>query len=107
MKTANGTQEIEIYNLASEDKQPITALLTSDWRKFSFSSKSGVRIRTVYSENYNDVYLKNAYQYKIKITDSSKDVWNCGTDRAYAGCKSVKDGKFFWSGNYLVENQGR
>ena len=107
MKTENGTQKIEIYNLANEDKQPIIATLTSDWRIFSFSSKRGVRIRTVYSENYNNVYLKNAYQYKIAIMDSSKDFWNCGTDRANSRCDSVNDGKFFWSGNYLVENQGR
>ena len=97
-------EQVKIFRLASGGRQLVTAHLTKEWQEFSFSSINGVRIFHVWRKNNSTVYLRYPEEYNIKI--EGKEDWVCGTNKAVERCKSVQAGKFFWSGDYIVTNQG-
>ena len=100
LRGATGSERVEIYNYR-EQSDPIKEVrISKDWQKFSFSSMDAVRIHFIYDNG--DIFLKNPHLYRIEFKDE-RDFWNCRTKTANIRCKWVQEGKFHWSGNYVVK----
>ena len=79
-----------------------SAQLNQDWQKFSYLAVEEIRIS--FDEGTapeKDVFLREASNFEIEHPDSW-GIWSCGSANENERCSWVREGKFQWSGDYIV-----
>ena len=103
LKGREGTEKVKIYD---DNHQTLldSVTLTKDWKFFTYPLAERDRINydaRGESGNAGDIFLQDAVYFAIEHSNQWNK-WQCGTSNENQRCSYVREGNFYWGGDYLV-----
>ena len=99
LRGLSGKEKIKIFNVDGKKKLMFSTQLTKDWEHFSFPTDA-VRIRFIFDNG--DVVLRDPSRYEIQFLNE-RGWWHCSSKNPDKRCIGIQEGRFSWSGDYIVK----